>query len=66
MRTQRTHRRSAEATLRHHIGRMSYFVFRNVAAFPAGTEFDIHFRVVEEATGAVVLTSKCYQFTISQ
>jgi len=41
-------------------------LFRNVAAFPPGTEFDIHFRVIEEATGIVVLTSQCYQFTISQ
>ena len=41
-------------------------LFRSVAAFPPGSEFDIHFRVVEEATGVVVLTSKCYQFTISQ
>src|SRR4030095_16249008 len=41
-------------------------LFRNVAAFPPGSEFDIHFQVLEEATGAVVLTSQCYQFTISQ
>ena len=41
-------------------------LFRNVAAFPPGTEFDIHFRVIEQATGTVVLTSQCYQFTISQ
>jgi len=41
-------------------------LFRNVAAFPPGLEFDIHFRVIEEATSAVVLTSQCYQFTISQ
>lgn len=41
-------------------------LFRNVAAFPPGSEFDIHFRVIEEATEAVVLTSRCYQFTISQ
>ena len=41
-------------------------LFRNVAAFPPGSEFDIHFRVIEEATLAVVLTSQCYQFTISQ
>ncbi len=40
-------------------------LFRSVAAFP-GSEFDIHFRVIEEGTSAVVLTSKCYQFTISQ
>jgi hypothetical protein len=41
-------------------------LFRSLAAFPVGTQFDIHFRVIEEASGAVVLTSQCYQFTISQ
>lgn len=41
-------------------------LFRSVAAFPPGSEFDIHFRVIEETTSAVVLTSPCYQFTISQ
>jgi len=41
-------------------------LFRNLGAFPAGSEFDIHFRVIEEATSEVVLTSQCYQFTISQ
>ena len=41
-------------------------LFRSVAAFPVGSEFDIHFRVIHAATSAVVLTSECYQFTISQ
>ena len=41
-------------------------LFRSVSAFPPGSEFDIHFRVIEEETLEVVLTSKCYQFTISQ
>ena len=41
-------------------------LFRSVAAFPIGSEFDIHFRVINEASQAVVLTSECYQFTISQ
>lgn len=41
-------------------------LFRSVAAFPVGSEFDIHFRVIEETSGDVVLTSACYQFTISQ
>jgi hypothetical protein len=40
-------------------------LFRILPALP-GSEFDIHFRVIEEETLAVVLTSKCYQFTISQ
>lgn len=41
-------------------------LFRSVAIFPPGSEFDIHFRVIEQSTSAVVLTSQCYQFTISQ
>ena len=41
-------------------------LFRNLAAFPVGSIFDIQFRVIEEGSGAVVLTSQCYQFTISQ
>jgi hypothetical protein len=40
-------------------------LFRNLAAFPPGTEFDIHFRVVNALTQAVVLQSECYQFRIS-
>jgi hypothetical protein len=40
-------------------------LFRNLAAFPPGTEFDIHFRVVNALTLAVVLQSECYQFRIS-
>ena len=40
---------------------------RNVAAFPVGAQFDIHFRVVDAATqSVVVLASDCYQFTINQ
>ena len=41
-------------------------LFRNLAAFPVGTAFDIHFRVVEEGSSAAVLTSECYQFAVSQ
>ena len=42
-------------------------LFRNLSMFPVGATFDIHFRVVEEANPTVaVLTSKCYEFTISQ
>ncbi len=40
-------------------------LFRNVAAFQPGTEFDIHFRVLNAQTQAVVLQSECYQFRIS-
>jgi hypothetical protein len=41
-------------------------LFRNLAAFSLGTRFDIHFRVIDAVTGAVVLESACYQFTVSQ
>lgn len=39
-------------------------LWRILPASP-GAEFDIHFRVIDEATGAVVLQSGCYQFVIS-
>jgi hypothetical protein len=41
-------------------------LFRSVAAFAVVTTFDITFRVVKVATSAVVLTSDCYRYTISQ
>jgi hypothetical protein len=40
-------------------------LFRDVSAFAPGTEFDIHFRVINAVTQAVVLQSGCYQFRIS-
>lgn len=40
-------------------------LWRSVAALPVGSAYDIHFRVVEAATGAVVLTSDCYRYVIS-
>jgi len=39
---------------------------RNVGALGVGATFDIAFRVVNVATSAVVLTSGCYRYTISQ
>ncbi len=41
-------------------------LFRDLAAVPVGSTFDIHFRVVDAVTGAVALTSECYQFTVTQ
>jgi len=40
-------------------------LFRNLGATAAGTTFDIHFRVIDAITSAVVLESACYQFTVS-
>lgn len=39
-------------------------LWRGVPAL-AGSEFDIHFQVIDDVTGAVVLQSACYQYTIS-
>ena len=41
-------------------------LFRNLAALPTGMQFDIHFRVIDADTGALVLQSDCYRFTVSQ
>lgn len=41
-------------------------LFRDLGAFPAGARFDIHFRIIEDAGGGVVLQSDCYEFVISQ
>lgn len=40
-------------------------LFRSLAAFPEGATFDIHFRVIDAITSAVVLESACYQFTVT-
>ena len=41
-------------------------LFRNLATTPTGSTFDIHFRVIEQATKTVVLESDCYQFVVIQ
>lgn len=38
---------------------------RNLGAVPPGSVFDIRFRVINQATQAVVLESSCYQFVVS-
>jgi hypothetical protein len=40
-------------------------LFRDLAAVAIGVQFDIHFRVIDAVTSAVVLESACYQFTVS-
>src|SRR6266536_2549180 len=39
-------------------------LFRSLAATALGTQLDIHFRVIDAVTSAVVLESACYQFTV--
>lgn len=39
-------------------------LWRSVAMLATGATFDIHFRVIDAVTSAVVLTSDCYQYTV--
>jgi len=39
-------------------------LWRNVAAVPSGSAFDIHFRVVDASNMNVVLTSECYKYLV--
>jgi hypothetical protein len=39
-------------------------LWRDLSALPAGTAFDIHFRIVENATSDIVLQSDCYRFVV--
>jgi hypothetical protein len=39
-------------------------LWRDVSAVASGAAFDIHFRIVDASTMAVVLTSGCYQYVV--
>lgn len=41
-------------------------LYRDLGVFPAGSRFDIHFRIVEDGTANVVLQSECHEFVITQ
>jgi hypothetical protein len=40
-------------------------LFRDVSVIAPGSEFDIHFRVIDAQTQSVVLESDCYQYRVS-
>jgi hypothetical protein len=40
-------------------------LFRDLAAFPDGMRFDIHFRAIDSVTQDVVLVSSCHQYMVS-
>jgi hypothetical protein len=40
-------------------------LFRTLPASLIGASFDIHFQIIDAVTGAVVLHSGCYQYTVS-
>jgi hypothetical protein len=39
---------------------------RDLGAFADGARFDIHFRIIDDASGSVVLQTECYEFAITQ
>ena len=45
-------------------GRGRELLFRDLSAVPTGSQFDIHFRVIDAVTSAPVLQSDCYQYTV--
>jgi len=45
-------------------GKGSEELWRDVSAIASGSAFDIHFRIVDASTMAVVLTSDCYQYVV--
>ena len=45
-------------------GKGSEALWRDVTAIPSGSTFDIHFRVIDAVSLAVVLTSDCYQYQV--
>jgi hypothetical protein len=53
-----------QAILTDGLGNGQEQLWRSVS--PVGATFDIHFRVIDAATAAVVLQSECYQFVISR
>jgi len=39
-------------------------LYRDITAIPRGTEFYIHFQVIDSLTSEVVLSSDCYTYTV--
>lgn len=39
-------------------------LWRDISAIPSGTAFDIHFRVVDATSMAVILNSDCYNYVV--
>jgi len=40
------------------------YLFRDISAIASGSHFDIHFRVIDAITSAVVLNSDCYEYVV--
>lgn len=54
----------AQSILTDDKGSGNEYLFRDISAIPSGSRFDIHFRVIDAATLAVVLNSDCYEYVV--
>jgi len=55
---------TAQSILTDDSGEGSEELWRDISMLASGTKFDIHFRIVDATTMAVVLTSDCYQYVV--
>jgi hypothetical protein len=53
-----------QSILTNYKGRGKANLWRDITAIPSGTAFDIHFRVVDATTMAVILDSHCYEYVV--
>ncbi|MGZ8510316.1 MAG: hypothetical protein ACXWWA_08065 [Chitinophagaceae bacterium] len=54
----------AQTILTDNKGKGEQNLWRDVSAIPSGSLFDIHFRVIDAVSSAVVLTSDCHQYQV--
>ena len=45
-------------------GNGSAALWRDITAIPRGTQFNIHFQIIDSVTSEVALSSDCYQYTV--
>lgn len=55
---------SPESILTNDKGTGNAALWRDISSIPTGATFDIHFQVKDKVSGAVVLTSDCYTYTV--
>jgi len=54
----------AQSILTDNDGTGSEDLWRDVSSISAGATFDIHFRIIDKTSGAIILTSDCYVYTV--
>ena len=54
----------AQSILTYNDGTGKEDLWRDVSSVSTGSTFDIHFRIIDKTSGAIVLTSDCYVYTV--